>query len=356
VDILINTKISIRGNKVGIRCKIAPEAYVLEYEYNRIRYIQFEHFFQCERQKQELFFSGDGKQSVRQMMQYGMSYVQFNRLVQQILKIWSFTEQNYYRFNQIIFHPDFVFYDSASEVYRVIYYPLCGEVCEFDVGLFLLDVIGATDMSAALKQKWITVVAKAAYLDANPNWGSVLGSMLEEKRVSSQYANENDEAPTGFDDEAPTGFESFGTGDMNEEMPTGFDFASEEEDGEAPTGFSDDEELTSFDDSGMTSEIPNGCKEPYVVRRATGERKKVNSPRFVIGRSRQRANFCIENNPKIGNVHAVIIQKGKRFFLMDNESKNGTFVSGNRLSGGATVELYDGLIFQIYNEDFVFHC
>ncbi len=60
---------------------------------------------------------------------------------------------------------------------------------------------------------------------------------------------------------------------------------------------------------------------------------------------------CLCDNPFISRLHAQIVQEGERFRIRDLDSRNGTYVNGNRISGeghilrsGDRIELAEGQV------------
>lgn len=54
---------------------------------------------------------------------------------------------------------------------------------------------------------------------------------------------------------------------------------------------------------------------------------------LLVGRDESLANLVI-NDVYISRSHAAIFQEGENFFLQDLNSKNGTFLNGERLAPG----------------------
>lgn len=351
-------KLALRGNKASVRCRVEPEYYASQYELDRLRYCNNKNLMRCEYKKQELVYEGNGSRTVSQVIGAGVSYPQISGLIQQLSSLWSFTIANHLRFDRIVFHPDLAVVDQQTGIYQFMYYPVSGEAVSYNVGIFLLDLLKYTDMSDGLRRSWGEQLAAAANTQSNPDWGAVFGQMIGKQAIHPGAAySESDEAPTGLeesptgiekDDEAPTGFDS----GYDDEAPTGFDGG---EDDEAPTGFdSIDEELTGFEDSGWNRASGN-IGFPTLIRTSTYEKAVIKKNEFFIGRSHQRADFIISDNPRIGNAHAVILKENGRYYLKDNQSKNGTYVDGRRLLLNDRVELYDGQTFQLYDEEFIFN-
>ncbi|MBR3439750.1 MAG: FHA domain-containing protein [Clostridia bacterium] len=76
---------------------------------------------------------------------------------------------------------------------------------------------------------------------------------------------------------------------------------------------------------------------------------------MTIGRLASICDYAIENNHYIGRIHATIINSGDRCAIVDNNSKNKTFVNERMLVPEEPFPLNDGDIVKIANEKFVFH-
>lgn len=73
---------------------------------------------------------------------------------------------------------------------------------------------------------------------------------------------------------------------------------------------------------------------------------------FSFGRSADR-DFVITDNPMISSDHAEIIYSNQKYYLVDHNSKNGTFISGKRLKEGEKALLHEEDQFYIGNELFL---
>ena len=75
----------------------------------------------------------------------------------------------------------------------------------------------------------------------------------------------------------------------------------------------------------------------------------LDQPVFMVGASTSADVFV--DNPFISRLHAQIVQEGERFRIRDLDSRNGTYVNGNRISGeghilrsGDRIELAEGQV------------
>lgn len=74
----------------------------------------------------------------------------------------------------------------------------------------------------------------------------------------------------------------------------------------------------------------------------------------IIGRSKAKSHFVIENHPTIGRTHASILHSDKKYYLKDLDSTNGTYYQGAEVKDGKVIELNDVDIFTLHNEQVIF--
>ena len=100
------------------------------------------------------------------------------------------------------------------------------------------------------------------------------------------------------------------------------------------------------------SEPSNGTA--YIIRKSTGEKIEITGTNFIVGKSPEYAKYVIRNNRAISRVHATFIIRNGTYYIADNDSKNGTFVNGQKIDFENMAELCDGDIIQLANEKFRF--
>ena len=113
-----------------------------------------------------------------------------------------------------------------------------------------------------------------------------------------------------------------------------------------------------LDDEGTSVLEPVSASQPvypYLIRRSTNERISVNKPVFRIGKERSYVDCFIGNNGAISRSHADIIARNTRYFICDRNSTNKTYRNGFMLTPEDEVEIFDGDILRLANEEFEFH-
>lgn len=95
--------------------------------------------------------------------------------------------------------------------------------------------------------------------------------------------------------------------------------------------------------------------EPYLIRNNTQEKFHINKTVIRIGREQQLVDYCVRNNKAIGRSHADIITRGQGYYIIDLNSKNGTYINGKIISAQQETEIFDGDHLRLANEEFIFH-
>ncbi|MCI9523522.1 MAG: FHA domain-containing protein [Erysipelotrichaceae bacterium] len=92
-----------------------------------------------------------------------------------------------------------------------------------------------------------------------------------------------------------------------------------------------------------------------ITRISTNETIKINKAVFRIGKSKSCADYAVSDNKAVSKIHADIIKRGSDYFIVDQESKNQTFINEAYIQPKYEVELHDGDHIRLANEDFIFH-
>lgn len=93
----------------------------------------------------------------------------------------------------------------------------------------------------------------------------------------------------------------------------------------------------------------------YMENKKTGERILLTKESFAIGRNPDYVDYVV-NSPTVGRLHLQIIQRDTRYYVIDINSKNGTFINKNRIQSNIEEPVHSGDIVQIGAEEFYFYC
>lgn len=88
-----------------------------------------------------------------------------------------------------------------------------------------------------------------------------------------------------------------------------------------------------IDDECITTVLSNvNHNIAYIVDSSTNEKIQLHTLPFIIGKLKNQVDYVI-NNPTVSRVHAQIIMEENKYYIMDLNSKNGTYVNGESLTG-----------------------
>lgn len=354
---MIRLKLSM-GNV--IKCKIDLEDMISKYECSILEKNRLNGLLSMQVDKNStITYNDDVRKNLADVLSGSVDEEKVNSYLCQIARVILDITKMGLNPEKLILNPEWIFLTKDEKVLKFIYCPVNGMCGRYEAILFMHDVLLMAPLSKGARdiwEQWLESVTKTGITEkavsdmekikkgTNAGISNVGQRKFEEhKNFVSVY---DDEPMTGIDDDNDM-WPSMQEMDVDDEPITGVEDA---DDGEAPTGV---EEFDGFNSQMMSEPASN---KPYLVCVSTGERAVVNSDNFKLGRSEQRADFCIRNNSGISNVHATVIEKNGQYFLKDNYSTNGTYVDGNKIVDSSTpVLLRDGSVIQLYNEEIVFN-
>ena len=78
---------------------------------------------------------------------------------------------------------------------------------------------------------------------------------------------------------------------------------------------------------------------------------QIDKPVFRLGRDGHQVDYMVKN-PVVGRLHASLHVEDGRLYIVDETSKNGTYIAGKRLESGQKTELHQGDEFRLGTEEF----
>ena len=90
--------------------------------------------------------------------------------------------------------------------------------------------------------------------------------------------------------------------------------------------------------SSATVGVPSGV----LVNLKTNEKIVINKPEFSIGRERNKVDYPIDGESSVGRLHAKIRVRAGKCYVVDMNSKNGTFINGSKLNPNEEVLIQNG--------------
>lgn len=324
--------------------------------------------------EKKLSYLSPGGIKLEAYLKKGITKNDFFLVIAQILEAVKSIGRNSFNINNLILNMKYVFVNEMTHELHFVYQPIYSSAISSDLASFLYDV--AYSVTLALNEDYKCVNNFIAYLkglqavsviniekyllDVYPQiykqvkrqkygQSEYLGSLKNGKDI--YYDMDKRRKPTPLADDDSTSLLS----EKNDK-----DEATAllvEDDDEVTSLLIDDEATSLLSDDEPTSLLSEGPQitYPYLIRKSSFDRTDINKPVFRIGKERSYVDCFVANNNAISRIHADIITKNNSFFVKDENSTNGTYVNGNRLSPKEEVQVFDGDIITFANEEFEFH-
>ena len=106
--------------------------------------------------------------------------------------------------------------------------------------------------------------------------------------------------------------------------------------------------------AGETTVLNSNINYGTLTRVKTGERIKINSDNFVIGKELSKVNYCVSDNTSISRTHVRFTNKGGVTYVTDLKTTNGTFLNGVKLQPNQETVLNNGDKLSLSDEEFTY--
>ena len=94
---------------------------------------------------------------------------------------------------------------------------------------------------------------------------------------------------------------------------------------------------------------------PILTRQKTGQTYKIDLPETQIGALQESCPLYIDDNRYISGTHAKLIVRDGRYYIVDLQSTNKTYVDGRAIAPNCEVEIFPGTQLRFANESFTFN-
>lgn len=120
--------------------------------------------------------------------------------------------------------------------------------------------------------------------------------------------------------------------------------------------------LSNYDEEQVTQEeflkplqekIGEFPSDIILLQNSSGTHVHITKPVFKLGRDGHQVDYMIKN-PVVGRLHATLYIEDGALYIVDEESKNGTYIDEQRLESGEKTELKKGDVFRLGTEEFTY--
>ena len=91
-----------------------------------------------------------------------------------------------------------------------------------------------------------------------------------------------------------------------------------------------------------------------LFRTLTNETIKINKPAFRLGKERSYVDYFVTNNIAVSRSHADIITRSGKYYVIDLNSKNHTYINDKEIPVQVEIEILNGDKLTLGNEEFIF--
>lgn len=93
----------------------------------------------------------------------------------------------------------------------------------------------------------------------------------------------------------------------------------------------------------------------YLIREKNREKIVLNKRVFRIGKERKYCDYFVSDNNAVSRSHADIVTRDRRYYIIDLNSTNKTYVDDRVIPVEKEIEIFSGTRLRLANEDFVFY-
>lgn len=93
---------------------------------------------------------------------------------------------------------------------------------------------------------------------------------------------------------------------------------------------------------------------PFLIRSKTSRKIWITKDEFLIGSEQDSVDCWIDDNQAVSRKHAKIVRHGKEYFVVDNDSRNHTYLNGVFVESGEEHYVPHGAMLRFADEDFEF--
>lgn len=313
--------------------------------------------------------------SIMQYLQNTISKRNFHFILAQIVALVNGLQLKNMSLNNLVLDMRYVFINPNTKELNFLYVPVLSGQVSTDVLAFIRSILQSanpdanentkyfSDFSAfCASQERFSVEAFRNYLVKQDKGAAAIlknlmigqsGFMTNKRYEYVDHYHERDDEFGVSDDADDDGTTLLSDNGLYSDYADDEGTALLDEEGTAL--LTEDEGTTLLDQGGWESTPKVRQHYPYLIRCSTGERIEINKPAFRLGKERQYVDYFITNNNAVSRSHADIVTRGNRYFVVDLNTTNYTYINGRIIPPNSETELFDGNILKLANEEFEFH-
>jgi len=314
--------------------------------------------------------------SIMQYLQNTISKRNFHFILAQIVALVNGLKLKNMSLNNLVLDMRYVFINPNTKELNFLYVPVLSGQVSTDVLAFIRSILQSANPDANENTKYFSDFSAFCASQERFSVESFRNYLVKQDKGAAAILKNLMIGQSGFMtnkryeyvDHYQERDDEFGSSDSSDDDGTTLlsdnglyaDYADDEGtallDEEGTALLTEDEGTTLLDQGFGWNSTPKVRQHyPYLIRCSTGERIEINKPAFRLGKERQYVDYFITNNNAVSRSHADIVTRGNRYFVVDLNTTNYTYINGRIIPPNSETELFDGNILKLANEEFEFH-
>lgn len=339
-------KAKIRNSQLEVKAKLAFKERVNEYQLDFFagKYIRGLLKLQTKK-KGAIEYYGPVGVSLSERLKKPLSKYDFLFIMEQIIDITQKLDANSLILGNVVWDIQYVYINETTRELQFIYLPLENNKTNINILEFMEQIIYAVkpmeEPDTEYVSRYVYFIKSLPTYDA----GKIEKFINNEDKNVVNTIKRHNVGQSGF---------------MTDKQASYYEHYDKKNEDDEATGLLDtDDEATGLlisDDeaTGLLNDENQMVQYPSMYRLSTNETFSINKPVFRIGKERSYADYFVANNNMVSRSHADIISRNGRYFIVDLNSKNRTFINGIPIPAQQENELHDGDVVRLANEEFTF--
>lgn len=323
---------------VGVRLSLKEKINVTQLDFFSNRYIRG--LLKAKMiKKSHIEYYGPIGISLYDRLKKPISKYDFLFIMEQVVDTVQKLNANSLIINNVVFDIKNVFINETTKELQLIYLPLENVQKETDIIGFMEQIIYASKPQQENDMEYISryvyFIKSLTKFDAD----MIEKYIRNEDRSVVNTIKRHNVGQSGYITDKPADY---------------YDHYSNKED--EATGLLEDEAtgLLNEEATGLLVEEQQAVHFASLYRLLTNEVISINKPVFRIGKERSYSDYFVANNDKVSRSHADIITRSGRYYIVDLNSKNGTYINDVPVPVQQEVEIHFGDRIRLANDEFEF--
>lgn len=357
----MKAKVKIKNNKLCVRVKVSSKEPLSSRELDLMNIKPIRGLLKPAQIRKNLVeYTGAAGIALSDYLKRTLTEYEFFYFMAQIVSMTRKLRGNNLFINSLILDLRYVFVNEVTKEMQFLYLPIqANHVC--------VDVIGFMEaIIYAAKLKEGTSIGIARYAEFLRMQNSFEPQAVEEAiaKESGGLINRSQFSQSSFLTDKPKDYYE------HYDKKRGADKEAENAEQDATWILNETSNFAQPEETGLLGEEETGLLEAEIqtkaavpqrqhyatlLRTSVGETIEINKPVFRLGKEKNSVDYFVDNTTVVSRSHADIITRGARYFVIDQNSKNHTYINDVQIAAKIETELNDGDILKLADEEFIFH-